>query len=211
MQGTSANPLTGSYNTAVGDSALTAITTGADDNTVLGYKAGYAVTGGTDNTLVGYAAGLGVTGNSNIILGEDPSSAITSGSSNILIGNSLTKVTNSTNSQIDIGDTILVEGDNNLATHGSGTVPTIASGCGSTGSAIAGNNNVMVAPWGGSSGSTCTINFNGTWGSTPVCTAHSSVSGVSVAITSLSTTALSITLSAAETSGSVYIICLGYK
>lgn len=57
----------------------------------------------------------------------------------------------------------------------------------------------------------CTIDFNGTWGSTPVCTANSSVSGVSVAMTSLSTTALGITFSAAETSGSVYIICLGYR
>jgi len=209
MTGTSANPLTGNYNTAVGDSALTAITTAAADNTVLGYKAGTAVTGGTDNTLVGWEAGEAVTGSSNIIVGEAHS--ITSGGSNIVIGNASAQITATSSSQIDIGDTILVEGDHNLAMHGSGTVPTIASGCGSTASAIVGNNNAMVAPWGGTSGSTCTINFNGTWGSTPVCAANSSVSGVSVATTSLSTTALNITLSAAETSGSVYIICLGYK
>jgi hypothetical protein len=106
MAGTSANPLTGNYNTAIGDSALTAITAAAADNTVLGYKAGYAVTGGTDNILVGYKAGLGVTGSHNIILGEDPSSAITSGSSNILIGNSLTKITNTSSQQLDIADAI---------------------------------------------------------------------------------------------------------
>jgi hypothetical protein len=209
MLGTSANPLTGNYNTAVGDSALTAITTAAADNTALGYKAGTAVTGGTDNTLVGWEAGDAVTGNSNIIIGEAHS--VTSGGSNIVIGNASSQITATSSSQFDIGDTILVEGDHNLATHGSGTVPIIASGCGSTASAIAGNNNAMVAPWGGTSGSTCTIDFNGTWGSIPVCTANSSVSGVSVAMTSLSTTALGITLSAAETSGSVYIICLGYK
>jgi hypothetical protein len=209
MFGTSANPLTGNYNTAIGDSALTAITTAAADNTVLGYKAGTAVTGGTDNTLVGYEAGDAVTGSSNIIVGEAHS--VTSGGSNIVIGNTSTEITATSSSQIDIGDTILVEGDHTLAMHGSGTVPIIASGCGSTASAITGNNNAMVAPWGGTSGSTCTITFNGTWGSTPVCAANSSLTGVSVAMTSLSTTALGITLSAAETSGSVYIICLGYK
>ena len=106
MQGTSGNGLTGDYNTAIGDSALTAISTTADDNTALGYKSGYAITTGTDNTLVGYESGLGVTGSHNIILGEDPSSAITSGSTNILIGNSLAHVTNSSNNQLDIADLV---------------------------------------------------------------------------------------------------------
>jgi hypothetical protein len=107
MQGTSAHPVTGTDNTAIGDYALTAISAGGTDNTVLGYSAGTAVTSGTDNTLVGYESGKGVsTGTYNIIVGEDPSSAITTGSSNILIGNSLTGLTNTSSNQLDIGNTI---------------------------------------------------------------------------------------------------------
>ena len=132
MQGTSANSITGNnYNVAVGDSALTAITTGANDNTALGYRAGSAVTTGTDNTLVGWKAGLGVTGSHNIILGEDPSSAITSGSSNILIGNSLSGLTASSNYQLNIGNVITGTG---LGTPSTSTV-TIAGALSISGAA----------------------------------------------------------------------------
>jgi hypothetical protein len=119
MVGVAATPLTGNYNTAVGDTALTAIQGAAADNTVLGYKAGTAVTTGTDNTLVGYESGYGVTGTYNIILGEDPSSAITSGSSNILIGNSLTGLTATSSNQLNIGNVITGTG---LGTPSSSTV-----------------------------------------------------------------------------------------
>jgi hypothetical protein len=106
MRGISATPVTGSYNTVVGNSALYQAQGAANDNTTLGYESGYGVTTGTDNTLVGYEAGYGVIGNYNIIIGEDPNSAITSGSSNILIGNSLMKATNTSSNQLDIADTI---------------------------------------------------------------------------------------------------------
>jgi hypothetical protein len=131
MEGTSANPVTGNYNTGVGDYALTAITGAAADNTVLGYEAGYGVTSGTDNTLVGWKAGLGVTGSHNIILGEDPSSAITSGSSNILIGNSLSGLTASSNYQLNIGNVITGTG---LGTPSTSTV-TIAGALSISGAA----------------------------------------------------------------------------
>jgi hypothetical protein len=110
-------PLTGSFNTGVGDSALHALQGAGANNTTLGYKAGYAVTTGTDNTLVGYESGLGVTGNSNIIIGEDPSSAITSGGSNILVGNSLGGLTNSSSSQLNIGNILQGNMANSTATY----------------------------------------------------------------------------------------------
>jgi hypothetical protein len=106
MQGTSASPLVGNANTAIGLAALYDLGGDATGNTAMGDEAGTSITTGTDNTLIGLKSGYGVTGNYNIILGEDPSSAITSGSSNILIGNSLTLLTNSGSNQIDIGDTI---------------------------------------------------------------------------------------------------------
>jgi hypothetical protein len=102
-----AAPLTGSSNTAVGNSALGIAQGGSNDNTALGGSAGAAVTTGTDNTLLGWRAGYGVTGNLNIIVGEDSSSAITTGSSNILVGNGLSGVTNTSSNQLDIGDLII--------------------------------------------------------------------------------------------------------
>jgi trimeric autotransporter adhesin len=217
-----ATPLTGSYNTgigeaalfaiqgaaagntAVGQGALVALTTGST-NTAVGSNAGDAITTGTDNTLVGFSAGYGVTGSHNIILGEDPSSAITSGASNILIGNSLTQVTNSSSSQIDIGDNIIVAGDTHLATHSS--APTLGT-C--TNGAIAGNDNAMVVSASGNVTS-CAINFHTTWSSTPVCTASASMNSV-MEITGLTTTVLTITPSATVTNGKkIYIICQGYK
>ena len=73
MQGVSGAPLTGGSNTAVGYQALLLAQGAATENTAMGQAAGAAVTTGTDNTLLGWKAGFGVTGNSNIIVGEDPS------------------------------------------------------------------------------------------------------------------------------------------
>ena len=81
---------TGSYNTAVGSSALTTGTTG-HNNTALGYNAGNALTGAGANTLLGMYAGDGITtGDHNICIGFDSgsySNTITTGGQNILIGN----------------------------------------------------------------------------------------------------------------------------
>ena len=43
----------GGYNTALGDSALTAVAAG-DNNVGIGYQAGLAITTGTDNVAIGY-------------------------------------------------------------------------------------------------------------------------------------------------------------
>lgn len=53
----------GSYNTAIGDSALKNATSGT--NTALGFSAGESNTSGQFNTFIGYATGRNVTTNSN--------------------------------------------------------------------------------------------------------------------------------------------------
>ena len=50
----------GNYNTALGDSALTAVTTG-DNNTGIGYQAGLAISTATDNVAIGMQALKAVT------------------------------------------------------------------------------------------------------------------------------------------------------
>jgi len=79
---------TGDANTAVGDDALGANTT-ASNNTAVGYQAGYTNSTGTNNTIVGYQAGYSVTGTSNTLIGVSAgagSVALTTGSNCTLIG-----------------------------------------------------------------------------------------------------------------------------
>jgi hypothetical protein len=115
MQGTSATPLIGTANTAVGASALGLLEGEAGNNTAIGNAAGSSITTGTDDTLAGYEAGIDVTGSHNVILGQD-GGAITSGSSNILIGNSLTGLTVTSNYQLNIGNVITGSGLNTPST-----------------------------------------------------------------------------------------------
>jgi hypothetical protein len=57
-----------------------------NQNTLLGYQAGYNLTS-SSNTLVGYQAGRNVTtGSNNIIVGPMSGTAITDGSDNVLLG-----------------------------------------------------------------------------------------------------------------------------
>jgi hypothetical protein len=81
--------LSSMYNAAVGDSALSGLTTGAN-NSALGYQAGASLTSGSDNVLLGYQAGSGYTGlvteSNNICLGKGVTGA--AGESNaIRLGN----------------------------------------------------------------------------------------------------------------------------
>jgi hypothetical protein len=93
----------GSYNTAIGISALSANTT-ANRATAVGYQAGYSKTSGTNFTAVGYQAGYSnttggensffggaaggqnTTGYRNTFLGYSCGSEITTGNKNTIIG-----------------------------------------------------------------------------------------------------------------------------
>jgi hypothetical protein len=78
---------TGSYNTAVGRSALQSNTT-ASNNTAVGYQAGYAYTGTTGyNTFFGWQAGTAVTsGSVNTYIGPGAGNLMTSGAKNTILG-----------------------------------------------------------------------------------------------------------------------------
>jgi hypothetical protein len=208
MLGTSANPLTGNYNTAIGDGALDSITGTAADNTAIGFTAGATISTGADNTLVGYEAGDAVTGNSNIVIGE--STTLTSGSSNIIIGNTSAQISAGSSNQIDIGDTIVVAGDTHLATHGP-TPTQSGTNCGNAGFAIAGNDNVMVITQGSTSSTACLISFATTWTSTPVCEATFTAAGLGAIGTSATATVLTLNLASSMNSKTINVICQGYK
>jgi hypothetical protein len=108
MAGISATPLTGNYNTAVGDSALFQIQGMAADNTALGYQAGYDLTSGAQNIIIGYYPTTGV--------------GITTGSNNILIGQNLQELTNTSSNQLDIGNLIFATGLGSGSTMSTGSV-----------------------------------------------------------------------------------------
>lgn len=67
--GFAGNPTASGYNTAVGTSAGTNLSTGTE-NALLGYQAGVNLGGGTDNVLLGaYAGTVPTVGNNNTIIG----------------------------------------------------------------------------------------------------------------------------------------------
>ena len=87
MLGVSATPLTGTSNTAVGDSALDGIYATAEYNTALGYGAGYtgtALTTGSSNVYIGYNAEANAAADTNeIVIGA---STTGNGSNSLDIG-----------------------------------------------------------------------------------------------------------------------------
>ena len=77
---------TGSFNTAIGISALGSNTT-ASNNTAVGYQAGYSNTTGGSNTSLGIAAGYSCTvGGGNLFVGRDAGGSLTSGNYNTFVG-----------------------------------------------------------------------------------------------------------------------------
>jgi len=89
MYGSSATPITGSANVAIGDHALAGLAGAGAYNVAIGYAAGYqgtAITTGTQNIFIGYEAQATTATDSNeIVIGE----GVTGGGSNTtVIGNS---------------------------------------------------------------------------------------------------------------------------
>jgi hypothetical protein len=86
MQGISATPITGTGNTAVGNSALYTAQDAAASNTGVGYEALYSSTTGTQSTAVGDAALYSATGSPNDALGYNAGEYISSGQYNVALG-----------------------------------------------------------------------------------------------------------------------------
>jgi trimeric autotransporter adhesin len=109
----------GNQNTAVGNAALTALTSGADD-TAIGYEAGESLTSGANNVAIGAQAlsadvsgqwnvAIGpnaahnTTGSNNFALGIDSFNNNTTGNSNVAIGVYASAGNTSATSTISIG------------------------------------------------------------------------------------------------------------
>jgi len=111
--------LTDTFNTAVGHSAGTGVTSGIN-NTLIGALAGAALTTATKNTHVGYSAGgVGViTGTRNCTLGHEAGKALTSGASNVYIGAFTGKAETTGTANTALGDAAYIteaDGDENTA------------------------------------------------------------------------------------------------
>ena len=148
------------YNTAVGLTALDAVTEG-DDNTAVGYNALTGATTGSKNVAVGKGAmTAAVTGEGNMAVGYNSLNSLTSGGGNVAIGRQvLSKVEGGSKNvgigrqagiQIvagDVGGTSLVSGSQNTYI-GAETVPSAANATNETvigqGATGGGNNSVTL-------------------------------------------------------------------
>lgn len=86
--------------------------------------------------------------------------------------------------------------------------PTIGSGFGTGGPAIAGNDYAFKVTTGSGSSTSGVVNFGRTWTTAPVCSLVTDALG-SVAISSITTTAVSLTFPA-MVSGQVWVLCRGF-
>jgi hypothetical protein len=117
MYGNEAGGTLGNANTAVGFEALKGMSaTTANNNTAVGYQAGFNVTTAANNTFLGLNAGAGLTtGTYNTIIGTGVSGNLVSGQGNIVIGTS------------SFAQTPAVDTSNMLIIQGNGSVPVISA------------------------------------------------------------------------------------
>jgi len=116
-------------NTAVGHSALSALTTG-DQNTVLGGSAGAAITEGEDNVLIGHGAGDAMTSQSKVVaVGRNAAGALNGDNADatVAIGHVALTALTTGNGNVAVGTYALdamTVGDNNTAVgiHAGGTI-----------------------------------------------------------------------------------------
>lgn len=112
---------TGFGNSAMGAYALRWLQTGSY-NTAVGYQAGYSSSGNSfsNNSLFGYRAGYALTaGGNNILIGYQSGDSITTGTDNIIIGYNEDTPAVDTSNFLNIGGTIY--GDLNTGKVGIGT------------------------------------------------------------------------------------------
>lgn len=225
-----------SNNTAVGYQALNTITTGGN-NTVYGYQAGFLATTATGDIIIGYNSGNTVltVGNNDIIVGNslDVSTSSTSntfllgqGAGNIAISctslNTTTPTCNfpgtlqqAASAVITTAGTGLVKSGSTLSTATTGTsgvplvgsagTPTCGTGCASITSGSTDSRGSMVTS---SSVSSAALNFSTTLGFTPVCTISDSNTSAVADISSLTSSALTVSMASALSTVTIYWICV---
>lgn len=275
-------------NTAVGDNALAAVTTGSGNVAIGAQAMSLAVGGASSHTVIGKASGTNLgtnsandtiignssatnltSGNRNIFLGSATGLSLISGSDNIAIGNGADFGAGlNPNNQIDIGNllfgtniysnavtrsanpvisgsigigsttpfaefgihavfgsaypgnllfniasssatatTSLFNVDNVGHQYTSGSTPTISGGT----SSVSGNDNNGTITVTGTLLTSVTLTFANAWASAPDCTMADSSTGVTGAISSISTTQMVIGFSAGVNSGTVWYVCRGHR
>jgi len=101
----------GDSNVAVGTGAMTSAVTGSE-NVCIGNLAGEAMTSGFENVVIGHDAGKSIIGASNnVIVGANASENINSGSDNVVIGQ-------------EAGDALTIEAKNTIVGQGAGFLAT---------------------------------------------------------------------------------------
>ena len=148
---------TGTYNVAIGEDSLLAITFGSY-NTALGYRALYANATGDNNIAIGYGSLIANTGGgNNVAVGNNALSKLTVQSNSVGVGtNALFANTGSNNTAI--GDAVLY-GQVGSSTGSSNT----GVGSGALSSITTGANNVAVGRNAGTSGTAITTGSNNTF------------------------------------------------
>ena len=99
--------------TAIGDSALNALTSQSNSNTALGASAGNATTSGAYNTFLGRSAGVQSTGSRNVLVGYlaghgNSASALYVGDNNIIIGSEADPSATTMSNEITLGNSSII-------------------------------------------------------------------------------------------------------
>lgn len=109
---------TANYNIAIGDAALTALTTG-DNNVAVGYIALQDATTASENTAIGVAAlGDATTGGNNVAVGRSAMRVNTTGVSNVAVGADALDANTTASNNTAVGSSSLganTTGTNNVA------------------------------------------------------------------------------------------------
>jgi len=120
------NNVSGNYNVAIGGGAMySSFGISSSNNTAIGNLALYASTTGGNNVAIGSDAGKSVTtGANNVIIGESCSENLETGSNNIMIGFNITTPANGTSNYVRIGS--LLYGDQSTGNLGISTTTIIS-------------------------------------------------------------------------------------
>lgn len=87
-------------------------------------------------------------------------------------------------------------------------VPTIGGSCGTT-PAIAGVDSALKITTGTGSPTSCTVTFNGTWSTAPVCTANATATTTALNVATTTTTVI-VSAAALTASETIHVLCMGY-
>ena len=152
--GSASAHITGARNTAVGTEALLNAQEGVADNTAVGQNALYAVTTGTENVAVGSNSGDALTGSENVLVGSGSGGALQAVNGNVAVGRYALNVSTAAADCVAIGRQAMYSGTataagtvaigkNALVSLGSGD-KNLAIGYNAMAEIVDGNNNTAV-------------------------------------------------------------------